>query len=240
LKPGDLAMPVASWNIEMRVLRANLAVLLLGLMTAGNAIAGDNLWLGVKAGTLGVGLEATWRPIPWMDLRLGGSVYDFDDDGSQAGINYNATLGLENYYLNANFLFPVSPFRITVGGYSNGNELQMTSMDAANFDVGNGIYDLAEVGTLQSTTFFEGIAPYLGVGFDFSLFGKVGMNLDFGVLWQGDPNVSLTADGTAATDPILGPIFLADLEAERQQLETEFEDYKAYPVASLGFSFNFF
>jgi hypothetical protein len=233
-------MRVASWSFEMKVIQAHLAFLVLGLLTAGNAIAGDNLWFGVKAGTLGLGLEATWRPIPLMDLRLGGTAYDFDDSGSQAGINYDATLNLENYYLNASFLFPVSPFRITVGGYSNGNELQMASMDAPNFDIGNGIYNLAEVGTLRSTTSFEGVAPYAGVGFDFSLFGKVGMNLDFGVLWQGAPVVALTADGTAVSDPILGPIFLADLEAERQQLEDEFKDYKAFPVVSLGFSFNFF
>lgn len=220
----------------MKVLRANLAVLLLGLMTAGNAIAGDDMWMGVKAGTLGFGLEATWRPIPLMDLRLGGSVYDFDDDGSQAGVNYSATLALENYYLTANFLFPVSPFRVTVGVFSNGNEIQMTSMDSPNLNIGNGNYSLADVGTLRSTTYFEGVAPYLGVGFDFSLAGKVGMGLDFGVLWQGDPNVFLAADGLLASDPG----FLADLEGERQQLETEFEDYKAYPVVSLGFSFNFF
>lgn len=219
----------------MKSLRANLAIVLIGLMTAGIATA-DNLWMGVKAGTLGIGLEGTWRPIPWMDVRLGGNFYDFDDNGSQAGVNYNATVALENYYLTANFLFPVSPFRITVGGFSNGNELQMVSMDSPLFDIGNGNYNLSEVGTLNSTTYFEGIAPYVGAGFDFSLGGKVGINLDFGVLWQGDPNVSLTADGLLALDPA----FLADLETERQQLETEFEDFKAFPVISLGFSFNFF
>ncbi len=54
-----------------------MAVLLLGLMTAGNATAGDNLWMGFKAGTLGIGLEATWRPIPWLDIRAGINKYDY-------------------------------------------------------------------------------------------------------------------------------------------------------------------
>jgi hypothetical protein len=228
-----------SWSVDMKVLQAKFAVLLLGLMTAGSATAGDNLWMGVKAGTLGLGLEATWRPIPWMDLRAGGNMFDYDDSGSQAGINYDATLQLETYYLTGNFLFPLSPFRVTVGAFANGNELQMVSMSQTFYDIGNGTYSAAEVGTLRSTTYFEDVAPYLGVGFDFSVVGKVGLSLDFGVLWQGAPLVSLSADGTATTDPILGPVFLAELEAERLQLETEFKDYKAFPVISLGFNVNF-
>lgn len=220
----------------MKVWRAKFAVVLLGLMTAGSATAGDGLWMGFKAGTLGLGLEAIWRPIPWVDLRAGGNMLDYDDNGSQAGINYDATLQLETYYATANFLFPLSPFRVTVGGFSNGNELQMVSMNQTSFDIGNGVFTPAEVGTLRSTTYFEDVAPYLGVGFDFRIVGKVGLNLDFGVLWQGEPSVALTSDGTLANDPF----FMAEIEAERQQLETEFEDYKAFPVISVGVTFNFF
>ena len=61
------------------------------------------------------------------------------------------------------------------------------------------------------------MAPYLGIGYDFSAFGKVGLNLDIGVLWQGDPDVTLTADGLLASDPT----FLASLETERQALRGE-------------------
>ncbi len=224
----------------MKVLRTNLAVLLLGLMTVGNATAGDNTWIGVKAGTLGLGIEGMWRPIPWLDLRVGANMFDYDDSGSQAGVDYDSTLQLETFYATGNILFPLSPFRVTVGAFSNGNEFQMTSLTQASFDIGNDVYTPVEVGTLRSTISFEEVAPYLGVGFDFSIAGTVGLNLDFGVLWQGDPIATLTSDGTAATDPIIGPIFLAELEAERQQLEAEYEDFKAFPVVSLGFTVNFF
>ena len=124
----------------MNALQAKFAVLLLGLMIAGSATAGGNLWMGLKAGTLGLGLEAAWRPIPWLDVRAGGNMFDYDDNGSQAGINYDATLQLETY---------------------------------------------------------------------------------------------------SATDPIIGAIFLAELEAERLQIETEFKDFKAFPVISLGFAYKF-
>lgn len=220
----------------MNDLRARLTVLLLGLAMSGGVSAGDNLWLGLKAGTLGLGLELTWRPVPWLDVRAGGNTYDYDDSGSQAGVNYDATLQLDTYYATANFRFPLSPFRVTAGAFENGNEFHMVSQDSPAFDIGGNPYSLADVGSLRSRTYFEDVAPYLGVGYDFNLVGKVGLNLDLGVLWQGEPTVTLTADGLLASNPA----FMADLESERQELEAEFEDYKAFPVISLGFSFNFF
>ena len=146
----------------MNALRAKLTVLLLGLVMAGSVSADDNLWLGLKAGTLGLGLEATWRPIPWFDIRAGANAYDYDDEGSQAGINYDATLQLETYYATMNFRFPLSPFRVTAGAFSNGNELQMVSADSTSFEIGGVPYDQAQVGTLRSTTFFEDVAPITG------------------------------------------------------------------------------
>ena len=61
------------------------------------------------------------------------------------------------------------------------------------------------------------------------------MNIDIGVLWQGEPDVTLTSDGLAANDPQ----FQSALEAERQELQDEVKDYKAWPVATLGFVYNF-
>ena len=52
---------------------------------------------------------------------------------------------------------------------------------------------------------------------------------------RGEPNVTLESDGLLATDPL----FMEALETERQQIESEFEDYKAWPVISLGFNYQF-
>lgn len=212
------------------------AVAALALLAFGHAAHADNdFGLGIKAGTLGAGLEGTWRPLPYLDIRIGANMYDFEDSGSQAGVNYNAELNLESYYGTLNFRFPMSPMRVTVGAFGNGNELNMVSMDSTFVTIGGDIYPSDAVGTLTSTTSFAGTAPYLGVGFDFSLFRKVGMNLDFGVLWQGEPEVTLLADGPLASDPG----FQSSLEAERQELFEEVKDFKAWPVLSLGFVVNF-
>jgi len=219
----------------MRTYRQQALVLVALLALSGHVAAGDNLWLGVKAGTLGIGIEGTWRPIEWLDLRVGGNMFDYKESGSQAGVNYDATLQLQTYYATANFRFPASPFRITAGAYSNSNKIKMVSIDTPTFDIGGTTYTATEVGTLSSDTSWDSTSPYLGAGFDFELFGKVGLTFDFGVLWQGDPTVSLSSDGTLSGLQS----FLDDLESERAELANEVAVFKAYPVLSLGFNFNF-
>jgi hypothetical protein len=201
------------------------------LLSAGVANADNDFGLGVKVGTLGVGLEASWKPLPYMDIRVGTSSYDYDNDGKFGNIDYDAVFALDQYYATANFHFPVSPMRISAGIYSNGNEFLLVNDQLQDI----GVYPGGLIGTVTSKTTFEGTAPYLGIGFDFTLAGKVGLNLDLGVLWQGDPQVTLEVDGILGQDPGFQDV----LETERQALEDDMSDFKAWPVISLGFVYKF-
>ena len=222
----------------MNFLRTRTIVLLCALTLSTSASANDDFWVGLKAGTLGYGVEGSWRPLGWLDVRAGANFYDYDDTGGQAGINYDGTLALDTMYLTGNFRFPLSPFRLTAGAVANNNEVRLVSQSMPSYDLGGSQgYLPAEVGTLQSVASFDSMSPYLGAGFDFSLMDRLGLSLDFGVLLQGEPKVSLTSDGALAL--ISDPGFLADLEAERMELEDELKDMKAYPVISIGFNFNF-
>lgn len=214
---------------------------LMALILASSGIANADFGVGAKAGTLGIGIEGRWSPLPWFDVRAGVNQYDYDTSGQQAGVDYDGTLAMNNYFLTGNFRFPLSPFRVTAGAYSNGNELQLMSQDTggADFTIGGEQFSAADVGSLQSTTSFEKTAPYFGVGYDFELFGKVGLNLDFGVLWQGEPTVSLYATGLETAPPDVQALLGPALELERAELEDEISDYKAWPVVSLSFVYNF-
>ena len=215
--------------MNFKTLNAMLAAL--ALLASGTAVA--DFGVGVKVGTLGIGLEGRWDPpVPWFDIRVGMNQYDYEDDGFYANIDYDATLALDTYYLTGNFKVPLSPFRVTVGAFSNGNEMQLTSVDPLGGALGS-------AAGLTSVTSFNSTSPYAGVGFDFELFGKAGLNLDFGVLWQDEPIVTLDATNWANLSPaeqaILGPA----LDLERAALEDEMSDLKAWPVVSLAFVYNF-
>ncbi len=204
------------------------------------SFADDNLWIGAKAGTLGLGVEATWPVVPFFDLRAGLNTFDYDMSGSQAGLDYDAELALDTVYATANFRFPLNPMRLTIGIFSNDNEIALLNQGSTGvIIIGEVPFPASEVGTLRSEIAFDSTAPYLGLGFDFRAFDKASINFDLGVLWQASPLVALTADGSLATDPILRDAFLLALEDERQELETALDSFKAYPVVSLGISFNF-
>lgn len=210
-------------------------LLALTLFSAVAARADNDFGIGLKAGTLGVGIEASWHALPYLDFRLGGNTFEFDDNGIQGGIPYDATFTLESFYATGNLHFPVSPMRVTVGLYGNGNELLMINNDGADLNIGGITFPGAGIGTLTSVTSFGSSSPYFGIGFDFTLAGKLGLNLDVGLLWQGEPEVGLEADGSLAQDPL----FRAALEAERRQLEDEVSDFKAWPVLSIGVVYKF-
>jgi hypothetical protein len=61
------------------------------------------------------------------------------------------------------------------------------------------------------------------------------MTLDAGVLFQGEPDVTLAADGPIAADPD----FMEALEGERRDLQDEVDDFDVYPVASIAFNVRF-
>lgn len=223
----------------MKTLFSKVALATVALIASGSASA--DFGVGFKAGTLGLGLEGRWSALPWLDVRVGGNTFEYDDTGAQAGINYDATFGLDNYYATGNFRFPLSPFRVTAGVYSNGNEFTMSSQDTGglDFNIGSSTFSAADVGTLQSVTSFNSTAPYVGVGYDFEILGKVGLNLDFGVLWQGDPSVTLEATGIENAPLAVRAELETALATEQLELEDEMSDFKAWPVVSLGFIYNF-
>jgi len=224
--------------MQFKTLKATAAAVV--ILTSGTAAA--DFGVGIKAGTLGLGLEGRWEPpVPWIDLRVGVNQYDYDVNGDYSGVNYNATLGLDSFYLTGNFKFPASPFRFTLGAFSNGNELQMLSQDTGGLplDIGGAPFPVGNVGALRSVTSFGSTAPYAGFGFDFELFGKAGLNLDFGVLWQGEPTVTLEATNWDNLSPIEQGLLGPALDAELAELQDEVSDYKAWPVISLGFVYNF-
>lgn len=219
-----------------------LKATLVAFVLLASGIATADFGVGVKAGTLGIGLEARWDPpVPWFDIRAGLNSYDYENNGGYAGVDYDATLALDTYYLTGNVKFPLSPLRLSLGVFSNGNELQMLSQDTGglNFDIGGSPFSVGNVGALRSVTSFDGTAPYVGFGFDFELFGKAGVNLDFGVLWQGDPAVTLDATNWDNLSPAVQALLGPALDLERAELEDELSDYKAWPVVSLAFVYNF-
>ena len=104
---------------------------------------------------------------------------------------------------------------------------------------GNVIYDFtnAEIsGNIDLNTY----SPYIGIGWSNSLkkSSKWHYSLDLGFLYQGQPQVSLNAQGKIGLFDINNvPGFSENLREEEQNLEDELGILQYYPVVTFGVSY---
>jgi hypothetical protein len=195
--------------------------------------------LGVtaKAGTLGLGVEGNYSIGSYLKIRAGANTYSYDDDGKEDDIDYEFNVDLLTFSALLDWHVFGGAFRLSGGALLNQNEVDMKAELAATFQIGDTTYSLADVGNLTGEIDFNDVAPYAGIGWDFSLGGEGALKLvcDIGVMFQGSPTVDLKANGLLATDST----FLGDLAKEESKLEDEIDEYEYYPVISVGIAYMF-
>jgi hypothetical protein len=204
----------------MRFIR--YSVMALTLVTAGSAQA---FGIGVRAGTTGLGADVAWDIAPTLSARLGysGGKFGYDVDTDQ--VNYDGDVKLSN--LNALIDFaPLGPlFRISGGVVFNDNK----------FDVRGNLAGGSLNGTVKSG---RSAAPYLGIGYGRVSGAGVNFYADLGVMFQGSPRASLSADCSGLTAGQCSTL-QGQVAAEQTRLEDELKNFKYYPVLNIGLTIGF-
>ncbi|MEM9401541.1 MAG: hypothetical protein AAGA44_03500 [Pseudomonadota bacterium] len=192
--------------------------------------------LGVKVGTLGLGIEGTYDLSEKWGLRGAFNQYDYSYEDDLDGVDYDGDLELSSISLLADFRPFETGFRLSGGVILNDNRIQGVALPADFYDIGDQTYTQAEVGVLSATADFDDVAPYFGIGYDFNRSSNLRFNVDLGVLVQGSSSVQiLSTGGTLSNDPA----FQSELDAEAIAYEDDLEDYDLYPVLALGVSYAF-
>lgn len=209
---------------------------LAGIFVASAAEAGG-VALSGRASSLGLGLELTAGLSDRVNVRLGGNAFSYD----RTFTNDQDEFGLDIKFRSLTALLDVHPFaggfRLSGGFVSNGNEAALTGQSTSDYEIGNSRYSTAEVGALTGAVDFKKAAAYAGIGWGNAVRAgrKLGVVVDTGVVFQGSPNVTLSASG-----PIAGnPGFQADLRQEELNIEDDAHQFKYYPVFSFGISYKF-
>ena len=202
----------------------------------------SGLSIGPNVSTLGLGGEIGYRFNDFIGLRLGANHLTYDFDDTIAGNDYEFGVDL----LSGGGVIDVYPFgsglRFTGGARYNTSNLGF-ELESGIGDVtlGNSTFTRSEVGRLDGDVGFRGIAPYAGLGVEGTfLDGHLLIGFDVGVLFQGDPDVDLSANGTLAGDPTLE----AALREEEDDIEDGLQvfglwDFSFYPVVGLSGAFRF-
>jgi hypothetical protein len=191
--------------------------------------------IGLEGGTLGLGGSLSWRFADHFGVRGGANYFSYSDSENIEGTQYDADLRLQSFPLGFD-IYPSkrSSFRVTLGILLNQNELEGQTPLGQPVELNGNTYVDASL-SLRLQAEQEPISPYIAIGgnlfFDKAKHWSLGYEL--GVAYTGEPEVSLTRTGAA------NPGLDADMEAERQQLEDKFSDFKLYPIVKISVNFAF-
>jgi hypothetical protein len=202
------------------------SVLFVGLVAAAGAAQAGGA--GLRIGTTGIGGDLGWEIAPTLGGRVGLSAGSYSTDVKTDDVNYNAKLKLGN--LNA-FLdwSPLGPFRISAGLIATNNKVDVNGQSNSN-------PLLSYSGTVKPE---HSVAPYLGIGYGNVWTKGVNFYFDLGVMFQGSPNATLSANCGAATGTPACAAAQNQAAAEEQKLEDKLKNFKYFPVANIGITIGF-
>ena len=188
---------------------------------AGAAQAGG---VGVRIGTTGVGVDLGGDVAPTLGWRLGLSGMNVNTSVDTSEVRYDAKVKVLTGSLLLDWS-PIGPFRISAGFMPNNNKIDLNGEPSSglSFPPGSSV-----TGTVKPQHSF---APYLGVGYGNVWTKGVNFYVDLGVMFQGTPEVSLSANcpPSPACTAAQGRV-----EEERQRVQDKVDKYKYYPVANIG------
>lgn len=216
------------------------------------------LGIGVRAGTLGGGLEVVTPLLPKLNVRgaINAASYSYDTD--YAGNDYEFDLSLLTFGGLLDYHLLDGGFRVTGGLLLNGNGLDAVAIpgeaagDDLTFEIGGQIYDAsAEVQAFTGEIEFGSVAPYAGLGWGNPIGWdkQWGLTLDVGFMFQGSPSITMdTIDTLDDTTPVPGDaqgrtpkqILRDNVDEEVAELEEDVSAFDMYPVLSLGLTYRFY
>lgn len=215
------------------------ALLLLSLAFAASPLpAQANFSAGIRAGSLGLGLEAAKLITPNIAIRGGAYRFSRSFSRTESDVQFDVDLafkafsGIVDLYPAARGSFHLSgglistPVKIDGTGKPTGASYTFNDVD----------YPTAQVGTVTGTARWPKTLPYVGLGWGTPASSSGGLSFlfDLGV-GIGKPTIALSA--SAATP---GSALAADVEAERVKIADKVNKYlKVYPVVSLGLAIRF-
>jgi hypothetical protein len=223
-----------------KIMKRNLIFAIIGAawFTA-SAVKADNGGFAIagKAGTLGLGGEASVNLFQDINFRAGFCTFPFDYDSTVNGIDYKFKIDLQTIPLMIDWYPFHDSFHLTGGIILNNTDVDLRARSSGSVEVGGTTYTADQAGTLYGNVGFNRVAPYVGLGWGnpFGHDSRLGLLCDLGVAFSGTPDVSLRANGTYADNPT----FQSSLAQEQRDIQSKVDKYKFYPVLSVSLYYRF-
>jgi hypothetical protein len=203
--------------------------------------------VGAKVGTLGLGIEYSMpiknRYKDKLSARVGFNSYSIDRDLDESGVKYDADFTLRSFAAIADYHPTGNGFRLSGGAIYNATDLDVTAKPSSGSYTFNDVtYNAADIGSATGSIDFKGLKPYVGIGYSSGPLRKstgLSFTAELGAMYLGSPDTSLSVVCGATLDATQCSKLQSDVAAERVQLEKELDDFKWYPVVSVGLEYKF-
>lgn len=197
-----------------------------------------NIALGARISTLGVGPELSVGLSDYWTVRGAAHWGSYSVEGDTDDMEYDCDLNLASGLATIEWNVFAGGFHIDAGVLLNGNNIDASGKATNGTITINDVdYTAEQAGTIKGGIDFNSVAPYLGLGWGNPVDADTTWTFFFnlGVIFQGSPDVSLSADGRLSTDAT----FLQNLQQEEQELQEDLDAFKYYPVIALGLTYKF-
>ena len=210
--------------------------------------------VGVKASTLGLGIDAGAQVTDRSRVRAGFNFFSYSQDFHENGAIGTGHLTLRSVQLQYDWApfrgtFYVSPGllvyngnRVRVNGSSPGG--QIFTINRRNF-----LSDPANPVNGTGKLDFNHVAPSVLAGFSSVLPGRdrrFTMPIEFGFAFGGAPETVLSiiggvcnVDGSNCRNAATDPVFQGNVQAVQDRLNRNLRFLRFYPVVSIGFAYRF-
>jgi hypothetical protein len=187
--------------------------------------------IAARGGTLGVGGEAALALGSSAVIRGGIGLMPLELDASISGVDFILTLP-ETWYNVGLDLYLGPSFRIGGGMLFKPDDPTLAGNFTTTQSIGGRNFTPEEIGTLTGVIDSKDQAPYFLIGFGKHTSSGIGLTLDIGAAFLGDPSVSLDATGGTFSDQ---DELTSRLNIEAAELEQDIGTYLNYwPIINLG------
>jgi hypothetical protein len=216
------------------------ALLVAGVLASGAASSADFGLYGT-AGTVGFGGGVATNFNQHLGARVGYTTYTYDvEDLEESDLTFNGEADVGGAQAILDWYPMGGSFRLSLGAVEAADVDVKAKPVGGTFTFDDVEYSADDVGEARGRADFGSLAPYVGLGYGRALStdGHLSFTADLGVAFTGAPDVNLEVTCNAPNPAICAQL-VSDAAAEEAELQNDANDYKYWPVVSIGVAYKF-
>ncbi len=204
------------------------------LLTVPAAVSAQGFGIAARAGTMGAGGEVALGLTDAFVIRGGFGVTLVEPTVTIDDIEFTLTLPNKWITIGAD-LYLGDSFRIGAGMLFKPDDPTLVGniTGSTSVDIGDMTYTASDIAQLTGTLDSKDQAPYVLIGFGRHTASGIGLFLDMGAAFIGEPEVGLAATGNSVV--VNSAEFRSELRKQETNIEDDLGSYiKVWPILNIG------